>query len=194
MIKQIDTERRIYYQILAENAVSWRTQNKIHWLLNESYENFSTSFLAKTYSRNPPNQRLLLFMQDELIGHLGLFERYLISEKNKIPFLGIGLLVVSIGKRNQGFGALLLKCGLDEIKKQNIDFAVGITNNPIMIRISEKFGAKIYQSKLLADEDTTTKDNDSVVFYPLASNNKITKVIDRARINNEFRITGGPIF
>jgi hypothetical protein len=194
MVIQVDTERKIYYQILPENEVSWRTQNKIHWLLNESYESFSTSFLAKTYSKTPPNQRLLLFMQDELIGHLGLFERYLISEKNKIPFLGIGLLVVSVGKKNQGFGALLLKCGLDEIKKQNTDFAVGITNNPIMIKISEKFGTKVYKSKLIADEDTTTKNNDSVVFYPLTSNNEIIKTIDSARINNEFRITGGTIF
>lgn len=195
MEHEITSDKEICFQVLAENKVSWQVQNKIHYLLNKSYDGISISFIAKTYAKSLPQHRILLFMKDELIGHLGLFERYLISDQKKIPFLGMGLFAVN--NKYPGYGLCLLKRGLEETRKKGFKFAVGISNNPTVIKTSEILGAKTYKTKLIANDKNITaetKDNDVVLFYPMRNDKELVDLIDNAKINNEFRITGGLIF
>ncbi len=192
MNSKVEKTRGIYYQILAENEISWQTQSKIHRLLNETYAGVSSSFLAKTYSKSIPQQRILLFKNEELIGHLGLFKRYLISNAKEIPFFGIGLIAVS--KVTPGFGLALLRWGLAEIKKSNIDFAVGISSNPTVIQLSKILRAKIYKARLVANGIDSTKDTDYIIFYPIKNSNNTIDIIDSANIGNTFKIVGGSVF
>ena len=188
----VDQKKEISYCVKWEDDISWRLQNKIHRLLNESYESVSSSFISKTYSKSLPHQRILLFIKNKLIGHLALFKRYLMAESNKIPFIGMGLIAVQ--KSTPGYGLALLKWGLEEAKSQNVDFASGITNNLVVKKMAEQYGAKIYQSKLMADNEDTTKENDVVMFFPLQNKKNVMAYLNKANIDSVFKITGGPVF
>lgn len=182
----------LYYQVLDEDKISWQMQNQIHWLLNECYEGLSTSFIAKTYRKDLPQKRILLFRNKKLIGHLGLFLRYLHVGTEKIPFLGFGLFAVC--KNNPGFGNLLLQSGLEEAANQQLDFGIGRTCNKTVILLSKNMRAKVCAAKLVAATNEKSKDGDVVIFYPICSDKKISKIIANAEVNNEFRMSGGELF
>lgn len=189
---EVNKEKEIYYQISSESEITWQEQNEIHRFLNKAYAGISTSFLAKTYAKSPPQQRILLFMKNELIGHLGLFERSLVLGEKKVPFLGMGLFAVD--KESPGFGMALVMWGIEQARKYGTSFAVGRTHNPTVVKISEMLGAKTYKAKLISDENDATKDDDVILFYPLNKDEDINGIINAAKVNNEFMITGGSVF
>lgn len=109
-------------------------KKKIREIIPSELENIK-EFLIKCFDDNPdfPNvvyttpdldECLLLYIDDKLIGHIGINKR-IINYQNKIYTIGgIGDVAIDSQYRNQGLGNKLMKEANQVIKEENYDLGV----------------------------------------------------------------------
>jgi hypothetical protein len=130
------------FRLFKEEEIDWRTQNRIHYVLNKGFEGVSNSFLSKTYNHTQPKERILGYENDEVTSHIGVTDDVIFigAEQIRVGCLGLW---VSVGQ-NRGTARKILVAGMTHLKNKGYKFCLGMTNNKIVIHyIVPRFGGKI---------------------------------------------------
>src|SRR3989338_8796679 len=78
-------------EILKEENISWQQQNQIHKILNLAYDGVSVKFLAKTYGHVRPVERVVGYLNDEIVAHLGISHDMLLFNGGHMNISCLGL-------------------------------------------------------------------------------------------------------
>lgn len=127
-------------QLINEIELDNPTKSKIADLLQRGFP--EEDFKGRHYFKQLPHYRLLLKLDDHLIGHLGLDFRVMTLNTIPINVLGVMEVVVHPHYQKQGYGALLMN-ELDHIVQKfqhNIDYLLLVADQYDFYR---KFGFEL---------------------------------------------------
>ncbi|WP_445116451.1 GNAT family N-acetyltransferase [Acinetobacter sp. WZC-1] len=99
------------------------------------------NFEGRSYFRQRPHYRLLMTVDDRLVGQMGLDYRMMCLNQQPVAVLGIIDLAIDPECRHKGYATLLLKA-LDHLVDKfphNIDFLL-LTSEPEQHQFYQKFG------------------------------------------------------
>lgn len=157
-----------YEMILSEeDDISWQTQNSIHKLLNQAYARKTKQFVAKTYAYMRPTQRILVFQNEQLVGHCALATNYATNIKSDpIPVGYIGLLA-SIAKTS--ISPMLIQEVLNIYIQKGYEFVIAHSTNVIILKkILPQFDCTILDVPIIG-VSTQTKTGTKAIIFPLAA-------------------------
>lgn len=125
--------------IIDERNTPWQTHNEIHKLLNKTYSK-SQTFVNKTFAYQLPSYRVLAYNSDnKLIGHHAGFCSINTSIDGKdFVLCGIGLYAVLPQQGISTAAIDIYKETLKQAKKLGYPFAITLSSNEVVVKISEK--------------------------------------------------------
>jgi hypothetical protein len=175
--------------ILDEKDISWQIQNKIHHVLNSCFDGISVKFISKTYGYTRPIQRVLGFIDGELVAHLGISSDTIVSNTIEIDISCLGLWV---SMRN-GWAAKVMEYALKYLRDKNCQLALGITNNRIILkRVLPKFN-HITLDICIKGKNHHSKESDKAILFPIhIHDNNLTKLITESTNAKTLHIKGEP--
>jgi hypothetical protein len=136
----------VIYKIIKEDNITTLEYTQIHNLLRLCYKD-SKSFIDKIYADTRPDYRVLVYCENDLIGHHATFLN--VISVNKISLPGIGLYCIKPHKNIRTVAYSMYKFLLDENSKLGFPISLAISNNATVLKISRKFfSAKIYNIKI----------------------------------------------
>ncbi len=110
-----------------ELEISNEEHEKILELFQDSFENYPSKH---TFYHQPPHFRYLLWLEDELAGHLSASYRFARSGEEVFSVFGISELCVAEKRRKKGYAKTLLAELKKEAKKAEISQIISLTDNP----------------------------------------------------------------
>lgn len=101
--------------------------DQILGLFRDSFENYPSDY---TFYHQPPHFRFLVWLEENLVGHLGVSFRYARSGSDVLRVYGISELCVSSLHRKKGIAKQLLENLRNEADEKDIDSIISLTDNP----------------------------------------------------------------
>ena len=134
------------FELIEEFKLDEKTKKDIANLLKISFP--EENFQGRTYFKQLPHYRLLLKIDDKLIGQLGLDYRVMSMNEKPIRVLGVIDLMIDQKFQGKGYGTILLK-ELDIIAESfsnNIDFLFLVADKH---KFYENCGYKLIKQRVI---------------------------------------------
>ena len=125
--------------VVDERDILWQTHSAIHELLNRTYLN-SKTFVDKTFAYQRPSYRVLAYnSNDELIAHHAGFCSITTNITGKdFVLCGLGLYAVLPQQGISTVAIDIYKETLKQAKNLGYQFAITLSCNEVVVKISEK--------------------------------------------------------
>ena len=182
-------KHRYAVEILKKKNITWQQQNQIHKILNIAYDGISIKFLAKTYGHIRPIERVVGYLNDEMVAHLGISHDILFLDRHHINVSCLGLWA----SLRQGWAERVMEKSLTHLNSQGVLLAIGISNNKIILnRVLPKF-KHVKLDIPVHGNFFSSKASDTVIVFPICiSDNDFRNVLDEIEKAQAIYIKGEP--
>lgn len=189
---------QVLVKIADEHFIDWETQNQIHILLNSTFgKKKSKSFINKTFARVEPEARVLLYMDNALIGHMGISSDRLLVDGEYIGVGCLGLWCVDNIRDytfKQEIATNILLKSMNYLNKKKYTLGIGVTNSKA---IENKILPNIKSSVIsvpLYGENTKSKDNDKFLLFNCGVTDVFFSDVENKIIKQGFVRVGKEVF
>lgn len=137
-----------------EDELTWQQHNDIHRALNQAYAHRTKSFFKKTYAERQPIKRVICEIDNQIIGHVAIFELTVMLDNEPIKIGGVGM-TLSL-KLFCDLGRQLRKSAIEVCRQLNYPLAIGrIKNSANMKRSLQPLVACFLNVPLIGTSSTS---------------------------------------
>jgi len=167
-------------KVVKETEIDWKTQGKIHQLLNSAFGRKSQSFIAKTFARTQPSYRVMFFMDDILVGHMGISADQLLINGIYVDVACMGLWCVGnirVPRLKLEIATSVIKLTMSYLTGKGVELAIGVTNSKaIEQRILPWINTSIINVPLIGHSTRSKETDKFLLFNCCADNDYFTKL------------------
>lgn len=177
-------------KVYKEEEISWQLQNEIHKILNVSFAGISDKFITKTYAHIRPSERVLGYLNEELVAHIGISSDEInLNNNKKIEVSCLGLWAST----RSGWATKVIATALEYLESKDVSLAIGISNNEIILkRVIPKF-RHIALDVQMKGKNFSSKVTDKIILFPiLISDEELIKIVNEILKSKVIHIQGEP--